>query len=225
MFGVKLKVWGKYACFTRPEMKVERVSYDVITPSAARGIFESIYWKPSLAWRIDRITVLNPIRFKNIRRNELKGVMSERNVEQAMKGTGNAPFVYIEEQRQQRAAMVLADVAYVIDAHFDLTAKAGDTSPEDASPQKHKEIFGRRAAKGQCFQQPYLGTREFPAFFNLCNEEVISEIKGEKDLGWMLYDIDFDDNMTPYFYRPLMKDGVINVPSWEEVRRDITGTL
>ena len=226
MFGVKLKIWGEYACFTRPEMKVERVSYDVITPSAARGILESIYWKPALAWRIDRITVINPIRFKNIRRNELKGVLSERNVEQAMRGTGEAPFIFIEEQRQQRAAMILADVAYVIEAHFELTDKAGDVSPEDASPQKHKEIFERRAAKGQCFQQPYLGTREFPAFFSLCNsEEIKSEISGEKDLGWMLYDIDFNDKMTPYFYRPIMKDGVIDVPSWKEVRGDIAGTV
>lgn len=153
-FGVSLKVWGDFACFTRPEMKSERVSYDVMTPSAARGILEAIYWKPAITWIIDRIHVLLPIRFTTIRRNELGGKMPYGTVKSAMKG-GIPPYVFIEDDRQQRAALLLRNVAYVIDAHFDV---AGD----DANTAKHKEMFLRRARKGQCFNQPYLGCREFP---------------------------------------------------------------
>jgi len=204
--GVKLKVWGDYACFTRPEMKVERVSYDVMTPSAARGILEAIYWKPAIRWVIDRIHVLNPIRFVNIRRNEISGKVLLGNVKMAMKDERFRIEVFIEDIRQQRAAMVLKDVEYVIDAHFEFT---GD---EDNNPAKHKEIFDRRASKGQCFHHPYLGCREFPANFKPVDEALPSVHKGEKDLGWMLHDIDFADDMKAKFFRAVMRDGTIEVP-------------
>jgi len=204
--GVKLKVWGDYACFTRPEMKVERVSYDVMTPSAARGILEAIYWKPTISWMINQIHVLNPIQFDNIRRNELSGKIPFRNVTVAMKD-GRSPIeVFIEEDRQQRAAMVLRDVAYIIEAHFEFT---GD---EDNNPAKHKEIFERRAAKGQCFHRPYLGCREFPAHFEPVVEVPPSAHRGEKDFGWMLHDIDFEKSMEARFFRAIMRDGTIEIP-------------
>ena len=206
-YGVKLKVWGSYACFTRPEMKVERVSYDVITPSAARGILEAIYWKPAIRWVIDRLHVLNPIRFDNIRRNELAGRLSTAKVKTAMKD-GNSPVeTFIESDRQQRAAMVLRDVAYVIEAHFDFK---GD---EDNVPAKHREILERRARKGQCFNQPYLGCREFSAGFEWVDgDPPRSQLTGERDLGWMLHDIDFENGMEARFFRASMRDGIIAVP-------------
>ena len=154
-YGIRLKVWGEYACFTRPEMKVERVSYDVMTPSAARGVLEAIYWKPAIQWVIDRIHVLNPIRFDNVRRNELGGKLAVGTVKKAMKDGRSPVEVFIEDDRQQRATMVLWDVAYVIDAHFDFSGS------EDNNSAKHKEMFDRRAAKGQCFHRPYLGCRSF----------------------------------------------------------------
>jgi CRISPR-associated protein Cas5d len=208
-YGITLKVWGDYACFTRPEMKVERVSYDVITPSAARGILEAIYWKPGIRWVIDRIHVLNPIRFDNIRRNELGGKLAIRNVTTAMKDGRSPVEVFIEEERQQRAAMVLRDVAYVIDAHFDFTGG------EDNNPAKHKEMFDRRSAKGQCFHHPYLGCREFPAQFEPAEEIPPTTHKGKKDLGWMLHDIDFDDDMKARFFHAVMQDGTIEIPPLE----------
>lgn len=203
-YGIKLKIWGDYACFTRPEMKVERVSYDVLTPSAARGILEAIYWKPAIRWVVDRIHVLKPIRFDNIRRNEVGSVMSSR-----------TDGLFVEEQRQQRAALVLRDVAYVIEAHFEFIG------PEDNNPVKHKEIFERRTRKGQCFHHPYLGCREFPASFELVEGEVpVSELAGERHLGWMLHDLDFANNMEAGFFRAMLRDGVIEVPPFasEEVR-------
>ena len=216
-YGVKLKVWGKYACFTRPEMKVERVSYDVMTPSAARGILEAIYWKPAIFWVVERIHVLNPIRFDNIRRNELAGKLSASTVKKAMKDGHSPVATFIEDNRQQRAAMVLRDVAYVIEARFEFTG------PQDNNPAKHKEMFERRAQKGQCFHQPYLGCREFPAHFELVEGDVpISIFAGEqgRDLGWMLHDIDFENNMEARFFRAWMTDGVIQVPPFKagEVR-------
>jgi CRISPR-associated protein Cas5d len=214
-YGIKLKVWGDYACFTRPEMKVERVSYDVMTPSAARGILEAIYWKPALVWVVDRIHVLNPIRFDNIRRNELEGKISIGVIKKAMNDGCSPVEVFIEDDRQQRAAMVLRDVAYVIEAHFDFT---GD---EDNNPSKHKEMFDRRARKGQCFHQPYFGCREFPVSFALIEEDIPqSQFTGEQDLGWMLHDIDFKNNMEAKFFRAVMHNGVIDVPPFngEEVR-------
>lgn len=205
-FGIKLKVWGDYACFTRPEMKVERVSYDVITPSAARGVLEAVYWKPSIRWVVDRLHVLNPVKFTNIRRNELGGKLSAQNVRKAMKD-GKTPLrSFIEEDRQQRAALILLDVSYVIEAHFEFTSK------EDNNVGKHLDIFRRRAEQGQCHNTPYLGCREFSGSFEPFAGTPESQIKGEHDLGWMLHDIDFNDGMTPRFFRAVMLDGVINVP-------------
>lgn len=213
-YGVRLKVWGDYACFTRPEMKVERVSYDVMTPSAARGILEAVYWKPAIRWVIERIRVLNPIRFDTIRRNEVAGKLPFTKVTAAMRDGSKTVQTFVDEDRQQRASLVLRDVAYVIEANFDFT---GD---EDRNSAKHKEMFERRVAKGQCFHRPYLGCREFPAQF----EPVVGSVpapheclKGERDLGFMLHDIDFADNMAPRFYRPTMADGVIEVPHPESL--------
>lgn len=206
-FGVKLKAWGEYACFTRPEMKVERVSYDVMTPSAARGILEAIYWKPAISWVIDRIHVLNPIRFDNIRRNEVSGKLALGTVKKAMNDGVSPVETFIEDERQQRASLVLRDVAYIIEAHFTFTGN------KDNNQAKHKEMFDRRAAKGQCFHQPYLGCREFPAHFELVTGELPSSIlTGEKDLGWMLHDIDFEKEMDAKFFRAVMQNGVIEVP-------------
>jgi CRISPR-associated protein Cas5d len=221
-YGVRLKVSGARACFTRPEMKVERVSYDVITPSAARGILSAIHWKPAIAWHIDRIHVLNPIRFESLRRNEVGSKISPASVTKAIKAQSTVGLAnYVDEDRQQRAATILRDVAYVIEAHFELTAKAGN---ED-SVGKHLDIFNRRARKGQCFQMPCMGVREFPADFSLLDDgepipEKHASLHGERDLGWMLHDIDFDRDMTPRFFRAHMVDGVIEVPPWhsEEVR-------
>lgn len=214
-YGVKLHVWGDRALFTRPEMKVERVSYDVMTPSAARGILTAIHWKPAINWVVDSIQVLKPIRFESIRRNEVGGKISAEKAKSAMKANSIEKLANycVDEDRQQRASTLLRDVAYVINAHFELTDKAG---AED-NVGKHLDIFNRRARKGQCFHTPYLGVREFPASFMLLEEnEVLPEIseplKGERDLGWMLHDIDFDNGMTPLFFRAVMKDGLIIVP-------------
>ncbi|EMI28181.1 type I-C CRISPR-associated protein Cas5c [Rhodopirellula europaea] len=215
---VALRVWGDLACFTRPEMKVERVSYDVITPSAARGVLEAIYWKPQIAWVIDRLHVLKPIRFTNIRRNELGGVgPSDRTLKPYLNGIKTEPLMQIiEDDRQQRAATLLQDVEYVIEAHYEV--RSGNEPP-----QKHFEMFKRRASKGQCFQQPYLGCREFVADFSWQDEELPptdESLKGKRDLGFMLHDIDFENAMTPRFFRATMTDGVIEVPriQSEEVR-------
>lgn len=211
MYGIKLKVWGDYACFTRPEMKVERVSYDVMTPSAARGILEAIYWKPAISWVVDKIHVLKPICFDNIRRNELGGKISVQNVKTAMKKGNVSIETFIEDDRQQRAAMVLKNVCYVIEAHFEII---GD---EDNNPVKHKEMFERRAKKGQCVHRPYFGCREFPVNFELI-EGIISEsgLKGVIDLGWMLHDIDFNNNMEARFFRAKMTNGVIDIPPFRK---------
>lgn len=213
-YGIRLLVWGERACFTRPEMKVERVSYDVITPSAARGILEAIHWKPAIRWSVDRIQVLKPIRFESLRRNEVGGKLSAASVSKAMKaGRTEGLITFVDEDRQQRAATILRDVAYVIEAHFELTEKA------DASDSigKHLDIFNRRARKGQYFHSPCLGVREFPASFQLLEPGVAEPIaddalQGERDLGWMLHDIDFADDMTPHFFRAQMLDGLIEVP-------------
>lgn len=208
-FGVQVKVWGDYACFTRPEMKVERVSYDVMTPSAARGILEAIHWKPAIRWIVDRIHVLNPIRFDNIRRNELASKIPKGNVAKAMKDN-SALYVEIQEDRQQRASLVLRDVAYVIEAHFDLTDRAG---PED-NVGKHLDIFNRRVLKGQCYHRPYLGCREYPAFFEpVAGELLTTSSSADRDLGWMLHDIDFADGMTARFFRAALKGGAVEVPA------------
>ena len=212
-FGIKLHVWGDHACFTRPEMKVERVSYDVMTPSAARGILEAIHWKPAIRWIIDRIHVLKPIRFENLRRNELRHKVSKINVQKAVKsGNAGALHAVIEDDRQQRATTLLRDVAYVIEAHFALT----DSAEADDSGAKHLSMFNRRASKGQCFHRPYLGTREFPADFDLVADGLppssLPPEQRNRDLGWMLHDIDYANEMTPRFFRAALRDGVIEVP-------------
>lgn len=209
-YGIKLRVWGYYACFTRPEMKVERTSYDVITPSAARGILEAIHWKPSIRWVIHRIHVLNEIKFENIRRNEVGTKISERNVKTAMKGGPVVLCQYAASDRQQRATVMLKDVDYVIEAHFEMIDNSGDME----TPEKHYNMFLRRARNGQCFHRPYLGCREFPAQFELIEDDDLPQsfYSGEKDLGWMLLDIDFTNNMTPKFFRAIMRDGIITVP-------------
>jgi CRISPR-associated protein Cas5d len=212
-YGVAIRVWGNYACFTRPEMKAERVSYDVITPSAARGVLEAIHWKPAIRWVVDRIHVLNEIRFDNIRRNEVGSKIPKRNVEQAMKGGTTTLCQYASEDRQQRASLVLRDVAYVIEAHFEMTDEIGS----DDTPEKHYNMIIRRARQGQCYHRPYLGCREFPAHFSFVEGPIpVSPHKGERDLGWMLLDIDYRDNMTPRFFRATMRDGIIDVPKMPE---------
>lgn len=212
-YGIKLRVWGEYALFSRPEMKVERVSYDVMTPSAARGILEAIHWKPAIRWVVDRIHVMKPIRFENIRRNEVESKASKNKV------------IYAAQERQQRASLLLKDVEYVIEAHFEMTDKQG---PED-SPEKHYNIMLRRARNGQCFHRPYLGCREFPAHFELLEEERVPASTvhpGEKDLGYMLLDQSFVLNnkgevvkVIPHFFRAKMIDGIITIPRIEEVNR------
>lgn len=216
--SIKLHVWGDFACFTRPEMKGERVSYDVMTPSAARGVVEAIYWKPEIRWRITRLHVLRPIRFTSLRRNEVAGKVSAVTVGRAMRGGAGSLGLYIEEDRQQRAATILRDVAYVIEARFDIVS-----GPENAG--KHLDQFNRRAREGRCFHRPYLGCREFPADFALIEEnepfpKVSDDLLGERDLGFMLHDIDFDGGMTPRFFRAVMRDGLILVPplQGEEVK-------
>lgn len=208
-YGIKLKVWGDYACFSRPEMKVERVSYDIITPSAARGILEAIYWKPAIRWVIDRITVINPIKFDNIRRNELLGKISESAVKKAYLGNKDVQLYQSTEDIVQRASLVLKDVCYYIEAHFELTSKAGETDTKE----KHFNIALRRSRRGQCFHRPYFGCREFPVNFEFVEEETLTSYykDTEKDLGFMLWDIDFENHASPLFYRPIMKDGIVEV--------------
>lgn len=200
-------------------MKVERVSYDVITPSAARGILEAIHWKPAIRWHVDRIHVLKPIRFQSIRRNEVGAKASAANAASAMKrGTTEGLGIVVDENRQQRAAMVLVNVAYVIEAHFTMTGKAG---PGD-TPAKHISMFNRRAAQGQCFHRPCLGTREFAAEFALIADDdalpasALEPDRRDADFGWMLHDIDFSGGRNESrFFRALMKDGVIEVPPFQ----------
>lgn len=218
--AIRVEVWGDYALFTRPEMKTERVSYDVMTPSAARGLLESIYWHPGMKWCIDRIHVCSPIRFTNIRRNEVKDTISARKVKTVMeKGQGEL-YLATPESIQQRAAMVLRDVHYVIDARFDLTENA---APGD-NAGKFQDIIKRRLERGQCYSMPYFGTRKFPAHFRRCTElpPCPDELKGVRDLGWMLLDMDYTNpqNITPRFFRASLTDGVMVVPPWdsEEVR-------
>jgi CRISPR-associated protein Cas5d len=211
-----LEVWGDWACFTRPEMKVERVSYDIITPSAARAIFEAIFWKPAIKWQITKIEVLNPIKWTSIRRNEVGAVASPKVKE-----------IIIEEDknRQQKASLLLKDVRYRLHAQliFIPTRLRKNDKKEsyskDENPGKYQGMFERRAAKGQCYTQPYLGTREFTTSFKLIDEKDINNlqepIKEDKDFGFMLYDMDFSnkENPQPMFYRPVMKQGVIEVPN------------
>lgn len=210
-YGIKILAEGPRACFTRPEMKAERVSYDCITPSAARGMIEAVYWKPAIRWHIDSIEVLNEIRFGTFRRNELGGKLPYRSAKAAMERDEEVR-TYAADDRQQRATMYLRDVAYVITAHFEMTDEAGD---ED-TVEKHYSIALRRLRKGQHFNQPVFGCREFPAQVTLLEDGAEPPLSvyagtGERDLGFMLYDIDFDDGMRPMFFRAVMNDGVIDV--------------
>jgi CRISPR-associated protein Cas5d len=221
MYGVRLKIFGDYACFTRPEMKSERVSYDVPTPSAIRGILEAVHWKPALSWRVDAVHVMRPMKFENIRRNELGSKISSGTVRGVM-NKGQGPLeVFIEEDRQQRASLVLKDVEYYVEAHFALTDKAG---PDD-SPGKHLDIFNRRLAKGQVYHRPCLGCREFPAFVEPTETIPASRLAdspdGNRDLGWMLYDLDYSNNHTPMFFRAKLDKAVLRIPERDspEVRR------
>lgn len=210
-----IEVWGDYACFSRPEMKTERVSYDVITPSAARGLVEAIYWHPGLRYTVDRIYLLNPIRFTNIRRNEVKCTLLASAVLQAAKG-GKAPALYTAQEIQQRAAMVLRDVHYVIECHFDLTDKA---APGD-NAGKFQDILRRRLAKGQCYHTPYFGCREFPAAFRAWQGGAIPTISTSCDLGFMTYDFDYSDpaNITPTYFRAKLEHGVLDTQNCEVLR-------
>ena len=218
---IRLEVWGGYALFTRPEMKVERVSYDVMTPSAARGLMEAVYWHPGMRWSVDRIHVCSPIRFTNLRRNEVKATVSARSARTVMeRGTGDL-YLCTPENIQQRASMLLRDVHYVIEAHFDMTDRA---APRD-NPGKFQDIIKRRVRKGQFYHQPYFGCREFPVNFKLCEQipDCPESLKGERDLGWMLWDMDYTDpeNIQPMFFRAVLRDGVLDVPTLEsgEVHR------
>lgn len=215
-----LELTGPYACFTRPEMKVERVSYDVMTPSAARACFEAILWKPAIRWHVRKIEVLRPIRWINLRRNEVAGVVSTRNVETAMKSGKGDLGLYIEEDRQQRAGLFLRDVAYRVHADLEFLAAR---DPE-ASAAKYHEMFERRASKGQCVNQPYLGCREFAAAFRLVTEpkNEAAPIDETRELGFMLHDLDFSHPADPQsrFFRARIENGAVAVPVWdsEEVR-------
>ena len=192
-YGICVEVWGDRALFTRPELSVERVSYDAMTPSAARGLLESIYWHPGMRYTIDRIHVLNPIRFTNVRRNEVKSKALASTMRTAATGGGKLPYINTKDDIQQRASLILIDVRYVIEAHFDLTDKA---TPDD-NAGKFKDIIRRRLERGQCYSD-----------------------EGERDLGFMLYDMDYRDpkNITPMFFRAVMRNGVIDVAGSEVFR-------
>lgn len=216
--AIRMEVWGEYALFTRPEMKVERVSYDVMTPSAARGLIEAVYWHPGLRWHIDRIYVLNPIRFTGIRRNEVKSVVSATNARAVMAGGRRRLYIDRSADIQQRAATVLKDVHYVIDAHFTLTNRANETD----NPGKFQDMIRRRLDRGQCYHTPYFGCREFPAGFRRFTggRPETAYPDETKDLGYMLYDMDYSDpkNITPTFFRAKLVNGVLDLRNCEVVR-------
>ena len=213
---IKLEVWGPYALFSRPELHVERVSYDVPTPSAARGLVEAVYYHPGLQWHIRCIYVLNPIRFTNIRRNEVKSKVLASDVYSAMQGSGRPLSIVTSQQIAQRASMLLQDVHYVIEAEFTMTDRA---APSD-NPGKFQDIVTRRMAKGQCYHAPYFGCREFPAHFRAWPGGPIPTIQESRDLGFMLYDFDYSDpkNITPLYFHAKMENGVINVADCEVFR-------
>ncbi len=210
---ISLEVWGEFACFSRPEMKVERVSYDMMTPSAARGLLEAIYWHPGLRYVIDRIQVCAPIRTMNLRRNEVKATISARAARTVMERGRGELYLATPEEIQQRAALLLRDVRYVIDAHFNITDKA---APGDNSG-KFQDILKRRISRGQFYHQPCFGCREFPAQFKQCTERppCPEELRGERDLGYMLWDMDYSDpeNVAPLFFRARLVDGMLTVPT------------
>ena len=217
--GVKVSVWGDYALFSRPELKVERCSYDMITPSAARGILEAIYWHPGMKWVIDKIYVRNPIQFTSVRRNEVKSKILAGNVLQVYNGADKPLYISTKEDIVQRASLLLCNVSYVIEAHFEMTEKANASD----NPGKFKDIIMRRLRRGEWFHMPYFGCREFPANFALCEEEEIHtayDVVSEKDLGLMLYDMDYSDpeNIQPMFFRAVMRHGVVDLRDCEVLR-------
>ena len=219
--GVKVKVWGDFALFSRPELKVERCSYDVMTPSAARGILDAIYWHPGLKWVVDKIYVRKPIQFTSVRRNEVKSKVLASSVLQAYNGGEKPLYISSKEEIVQRASMLLCDVEYVIDAHFEMTERANATATDN--PGKFKDIIMRRLRRGECFHMPYFGCREFPAHFCLWEEEKIPsayEDVEEKDLGLMLYDLDYrnPEDIQPMFFRAVLKRGVLDLRDCEVTR-------
>lgn len=217
-YGFKVEISGDYALFTRPEFKVERCSYDIITPSAARGILEAIYWKPAIRYIIDKIHVYNEPKFTNIRRNEVSAKILGSDARKLMNGNSNVKgYINTKEVIQQRASTVLKDVRYVIEAHFELTDKAG---PDDTE-EKHYNVALRRLRKGQFFHAPCMGCREFPAKFQIIEGEIPkSDLIGERDLGYILYDMDFSDmeNIQPMFFRAKMVDGIVDLRNISIVR-------
>lgn len=217
--GVKVRVWGDYALFTRPEMKVERCSYDVITPSAARGILEAIYWHPGMRWIVDKIYVKNPIQFTSVRRNEVKSKILASNVLQAYNGGDKPLYISSKAEIVQRASILLTKVEYVIRAHFEMTEQANATD----NPGKFKDIIMRRLRRGECYHMPYFGCREFPANFALYEEKDVNTAYDnveEKDLGFMLFDMDYTDkqDIRPMFFRAVMRYGVLDLQDCEVVR-------
>lgn len=217
-FGIRVRVWGDYALFSRPEMKVERCSYDMPTPSAARGLLEAVYWHPGLQWVIDRIYVSKPIQFTSVRRNEVKSKVLASSALQVINGADKPLYISSKNDIVQRAAILLKDVEYVIEAHFNMTDQASGSD----NPGKFKDIITRRLRKGECYHTPYFGCREFPAKFELYEEEeVVTVYAGEeKDLGYMLYDFDYSnpEDIQPMFFRAVLKDGVLDVRDCEVVR-------
>jgi len=212
-YGVRIECWGEYACFTRPELKVERVSYEMLTPSAARGLVEAIFWHPGMKYVIDRIYLLKPIKFTNIRRNEVKSKVSANNMLTAAR-QGKSSYLSTREDIAQRAATVLRDVHYCIDLHFEMTENANDTD----NSGKFREMLCRRARKGQCYHQPYFGCREFPARFRLLeDDESINPYPESRQLGFMLYDMDYSDreHIRPMFFQAELKNGVLDVRNCE----------
>lgn len=220
--SICIETWGDFALFSRPEFSTERVSYDIITPSAARGLIESIFYHPGLRWVIDRIHVCAPIRYISVRRNEVSAVIPADAVRSVMKKGGGVLGLDVRECRQQRASLLLRDVRYVISAHFEMVPKKAGSGD---NPGKFQDIITRRLAKGQCFFQPYYGFKELPAHFAPCTHipPCPEELKGEIDLGWMLYNMDWEtyDNVgnlgpdrspQPRFFRAVLHDGVLNVP-------------
>lgn len=217
--GVKVRVWGDYALFTRPEMKVERCSYDVITPSAARGILEAVYWHPGMRWVVDKIYVKNPIQFTSVRRNEVKSKILASNVLQVYNGGDKPLYINSKAEIVQRASILLTKVEYVIQAHFEMTEQANATD----NPGKFKDIIMRRLRRGECYHMPYFGCREFPANFALYEEEDVDTAYDnveEKDLGFMLFDMDYTDkqDIRPMFFRAVMRYGVLDLQDCEVVR-------
>lgn len=215
-YGLQIEVWGDYALFSRPELKVERMSYDVMPPSAARGLVEAIYWHPGLRVYIDRIHVLNEIQFTGIRRNEVESTVQAGALQSMLMGTGAPPMICTKSSIQQRASLLLRDVRYVVDAHFEVTDKA---APGD-NPGKFKDIFRRRLEKGQCYHQPCFGCREFPARFRAWPGGEIPAVAETRDLGLMLYDFDYSDpqNIQPLYFRAKLEHGVLEVAGQEVLR-------